>query len=424
MSPGASEGVPATGSSSCGPVQIIDLSGLSRGSAHRPITERETRAIMEITDPAMRNLRITLGYHDLLLGMARLLGEHNLTWPAFACWASRTAGSFIRGEYVPASVKAFIEQLKPLYRGLHTAHRVLTGVRGKSLPPKSLLAGIVERMSQEITVQVGWGNDMVFEDIAPHYAAMIETFTTATRYDQRQLDRFLSRFRPGSVQDGGEELLMRAFRAYYRAIFEHCAKKKAELVLLGNNLIGFHEQCRLQPAIEKSMNAPIADLITRAAQDRARELTHRRMHPWVDRQIDWVLDSLSLWIKEEWESIATSWYMHLQLPDETATSPDKIVTGKIKVGVDVPPRSDDRPFPPQLTVLESIELKALLYDLDRTPNTLENSKPDTWARLGDRMNFLVDLFRSMQQKKELFLQPFTDVQITDIRRGVMPEGNL
>lgn len=405
-------------------VQIIDLSGLSRGNGHRSITERETREIIEITDPAMRNLRITLGYHDILLGMARLIGERNLSWPAFACWASRTAGSFIRGEYVPASVKAFLDQLKPLYSGLHTAHRILTGVRGKSLPEKSLLAGIIERMSHEITIQVGWGNDMVFEDIAPHYAAMIDAFATATTYDQRALDRFLSRFRPGDVQNGGQDLLARAFTAYYRAIFEHNPKKKAELVLLGNNLIGFHEQSRLQPAIEKSMNAPIADLITRTAQDRARELTHRRMHGWVDRQIDRLLDTLSLWIKHEWESIATSWYMHLQLPDESATSPDEIVTGKIKVGVDVPPRSKHRPFPSELTQLQSIELKALLYDLDRTPNTLENSRPDTWARLGDRMNFLVDLFRAMQQKKELYLQPFTDVQIADIRRGEMPDGNL
>ena len=405
------------------PVQVIDLSELSGGSGHRPLSEKEAVEIVEMDDPILRNLRITLGYHDLLLGMARLLGSHNVSWPAFACWASRTAGSFIRGEYIPDSVQSYLAKLKLLYQGMHTAHRVLLGVRRQAPPPSSIFESIVERVSREVTVNVSWGNHMVFQDIGPLYARMIETFEHATTYDQQAIDRFLSRLEPGRPEDDGQDLLIAAFGNYYKAMFERDPKKKAELILLANNRVGLHEQTRLQPAIEGSMNAPIADLITKAARARARELTHERMHSWIDRQIDRVLDHLSDRLKSEWQAISTSWFMHLQLPD--TQWPDKIGTPRrIKVGRGVPPRCEHSDFPPELGQLDNVYLKALLYDLDQTPNTVEGSMPQAWGRLEDRMNYLVDLFRTQQQYPLLYRQPFTDNQIVAMRSGEIPPGHL
>ena len=400
----------------------IDYGRLSSGGGHQTISEREIWEVVAIEDRFLRNLRITLGYHDLLLDMAELLGERNVTWPAFACWASRTAGSFIRGEYIPDSVQRYLDSLKWVHTALHAVHRLLLGMRREAPPPSSLLGDIVQRVSDEITVNVSWGNHMVFEDIAPLYARLRETVGNGLTYDQQALDRFTSRLKPGPVEQDGQGLLIDAFTSYYRAIFETDVKKKAELILLGNNQVGLHEQTRLQPTIDKSLDAPIADIIAKTARTRARELTHRRMHGFVDQQIDRVLEPLSRKMQNEWRSIATGWFMHLQLPDRNY--PDRLVIDRIQVGVDVPRRSKRSAFPPQLTRLHNIELKALLYDLDKSPNTIEGTRVENWAALDDRMDYLVDLFRTRQQDKLLYRQPFSDEQIRDLRRNEIPSGAL
>ena len=406
-------------------VSTLALRVQSFGHRHRFISEREVLEIAAIDQPILRNLRITLGYHDIVRGMAELLGSRNITWPGFACWASRTAGCFIRGDYIPQSVQRYLKKLKLFHSGLHTVHRILTGMRGEAPPAHSLLGNIVERVSREITKNVSWGNLMVFEDIAPIFARMLERFRDARSHDQDAINRFVGEFKPGLVRDGGQDLLAAAFANYYQAIFERDPKKKAELILLANNQVGYHEQSRLQLPIVQSLNAPIADLITKEAHQRAHELTSRHLHRWVDRQIDRILKPFSAWLQEEWQSIVTSWFMHLQLPDDSSR-PDKIVTDDscIKVGEDAPPSSEHFIFPPELAKLDNTELKALLYDLDNTPDSTAGSGANNWANLADRMNYLVDLFRTRQQDTLLYRQPFTDEQLSFIRDDQIPDGPL
>ena len=46
---------------------------------------------------------------------------------------------------------------------------------------------------------------------------------------------------------------------YYQSFFETCTKTRAELLLLANIEIGFHEQTRLQPGITESLDAAFVD---------------------------------------------------------------------------------------------------------------------------------------------------------------------
>jgi hypothetical protein len=80
-------------------------------------------------------------------------------------------------------------------------------------------------------------------------------------------------------------------------------------------------------------------------------------------------------------------------------------------------------FPPDLAQLRNQELKALLYDLDRSPNTVLRSAADDWSDLSDRMNFIADLFRAWQQEPRLFLAPFTPAQTRTIRAGGLPPAD-
>ena len=67
---------------------------------------------MNDPDPILRNLKITQGYRDLSVGMAHLLGNHNVNWATFATWASKTAGLSIRKEDVPRFLDRFAQATK------------------------------------------------------------------------------------------------------------------------------------------------------------------------------------------------------------------------------------------------------------------------------------------------------------------------
>ena len=53
--------------------------------------------IAGIRDPTLRNLQITLCYHELSQSVAGLLGR-SANWCTFATWASKQAGQTIRRE--------------------------------------------------------------------------------------------------------------------------------------------------------------------------------------------------------------------------------------------------------------------------------------------------------------------------------------
>ena len=57
----------------------------------------EVKRIASITDPVIRNLRITECYHRLSLAIQKRTGP-GANWCTFATWASRQAGNTIRGE--------------------------------------------------------------------------------------------------------------------------------------------------------------------------------------------------------------------------------------------------------------------------------------------------------------------------------------
>jgi hypothetical protein len=374
----------------------------------------EVQDIITIEDPVCRNLRITLGYHDLTVAMSDLLGRENVSWVAFAAWASRTAGRFIRQDYMPGIVRSYMEKLAHFHRGVHFAHNLLSGVRGRNAKPsRSLLEASVERLSLLVTETVAAGNLSVFADIAPAFARMIEWFRGAECYKEDELEAFLATLNPGPVDEDGQELLIIAFRNYYHAMFERDPKAKAEHILLANNLCGYHEQNRLQKYIFRSLNAPVASLIADAANDRARELTHQRIHKPVRGVVERMMQPFTIWLQNEWASVATRWLMRIDVPGQT-----------FSLGADLPNRCEHYMFPKDLMTIENPELSSLLARLDYTPDTVQGSAAKNWGRLEDRMNFIVDLFRTRQQDDVLFSPPFTEEQIASIRRNVVPPGDL
>ena len=100
------------------------------------------------------------------------------------------------------------------------------------------------------------------------------------------------------------------------------------------------------------------------------------------------------WLQTEWASVATRWMMRIELPEMT-----------LSLGEDLPNRCEHYMFPKDLMVIEHPQLCALLERMDYTPDTVEGSAAENWGSLEDRMNFIVDFFRTRQQDESLLMAP-------------------
>jgi hypothetical protein len=378
----------------------------------------EVEAIAALPDPVQRNLQITLAYHDLNHALATRLGHKNGNWCAYTTWASKTAGAFIRGERSSISVQAYLENADYVKQGLGRLNQALARFNQTIALKPAFLAAVIDQVTNEVAAHIGHGNRIVFAEMAPFFTRFLEAFAGSATYDEVELARFLaSHFTPGPLSDGGQDMLIAAFTHYYEAMFCPHAKARAELMLLANLYIGYHEQTRLQEVIAGAMNAPLELKLETAPVDATHRWLKANLPPSITTLI-WPiwqkrLRLLMRRIAADWRTIMTRRFMTIKLPTET-----------LRLGSDVPRLETGEMFPAELRRLQHPALLALLQELDNTPDTSHGSAAKDWGSLRDRMNFLVDFFRSRQQDGRLYQQPFCDAQVAVIRAGGIPPGPL
>jgi hypothetical protein len=361
--------------------------------------QEEIDAIRSMDNLILRNLKVTQGYYRLSQGMRDVIGKNNASWPSFATHASKTAGYSIRNEIQPEELARVFRSFR-LYRHLERfLRRYLSSAseRDRELNP-------VVQILARISLSVSKGNIMVFEELAPAYGQMVSGFAGDEKYDQAKLKKLLSQFKPGASDAGGQDACIEAFTAYYEAKFAADPDRKAELIYLGNLLIGLHEQMRLQPIIAEAIHAPVDEVLG----DPVRLIT-----PLGNRISGWVHRAFLGISRRIFSTVATQLFMAIYLP-----------AGELRLGRDVRSPVLDRDYPPDLQAIELKRVKEILEDLDWTPETLRGSRAANWSDLDDRMNYIVDFFRSHQQNSELFEPPFTTEQMAEIDAGRVPSGRL
>ena len=376
-------------------------------------TESEIDAILRMTDPVLRNLHITHTYHVLTIALTDLLGEENVAWCAHATWASKTAGFFIRKEVVPGLLRDLLERADSLTRSVGGLQAELLGTWAAPFGVQAVLTRAIQQIADEVARHIAHGNLLVFEELAPLYAAMIEHFSASERYEQATLDRFLARLSRGPVSREGQDLLIRAFTHYYEAMFEQDAKARAERIFLANALVGYHEQTRLQGPILGALHAPMRQVFLDQVVELMGVSPSRRANPFHEMSLRGSFGPLAGKLERLWRELITRALMRHDLPDVT-----------LRLGEDIPALNAERDFPPTLSRLEHPELVSLMATLDRTPNDTAGSAARDWGDLGDRMNLIVDLFRTRQQDRVLYDQPFTFMQVEALRQGRVPHGRL
>jgi hypothetical protein len=375
------------------------------------VTLSEMEQIAALKDPILRNLKITLAYHDITLAMADLVGPENLTWSAFGCWASKTAGLFVRGDEAPRFLRTFIENTQRILADKRLLAPLTMLPRDFSLEP---ILNIVARKALDgVGQEVARGNQMVFEEIGRLFVRFLETFHGDKTPEPAKLSRFIGSLTPGPVEKDGQDYLIKAFTNYYEAMFEPDPRKKAQLVHLGNAYTGYHEQTRLQPRIQGGLHAPIEILLIEAFRVNIKNAAIAKMSGKLEDTIAARIVPAAKAVEEEFRRLNTRWVMRLTLPSAV-----------LDLGHDVPALASGKMFPDDLSTIDHQELAAILYQLDLSPNTLVGTAAKDWGSLSDRMHFVIDMMRSRQQDQSLKDEPFTPAQIKIIRGGGVPEGDL
>ncbi len=175
-------------------------------------TQALLEAILVAGDPVARNRMITLCYRDLAEGLAEIVGRRDLNWFVFGVWASGTAGAAIRGEGLPLD--------------LGTSRNVAAG------------------------------NLAIIRDVAPAFIRWLREVEHAGGPTVDARDRALE----DPLFEAAPKLGA-AIRCYHAAAELRAAaadddasdKDIAELVLLGNLLLGEHEQTVVDRFIDAAM---------------------------------------------------------------------------------------------------------------------------------------------------------------------------
>ncbi len=334
-----------------------------------PLTRADEVAHIAGRDESVvRNLQITQSYHHLGLALARRSSRVDAPWVLFAVWASKTAGRFIRGHWVRPELRAIIQ------RRSGAAARRFAAIDGR------------------IRRNVALGNQLVYAEIAPLFVHLLELLDLPAGERPARLEQIVAGMPRGPMEDGGHDALTDALRIMVEAAALPPGPAAAQRMLLASLLIGSHEQYRLQTAIAGALDALWA-FTPGPSMVWHRELRDR-VAPWIRRRLTRRMMTMGL--------------------------PHKI----LEVGRDVPALPGGEMFPADLHRIELPALRQVIARYDRNPHTTQGSAAADWGDYADRMNYLCDLFRSLQQSPMMWSAPFDAAQAAAIVQGVVPAGRL
>jgi hypothetical protein len=320
-------------------------------------TEADWRAwldrILAVDDPENANRAITNAHYELSLALDSVLGsETGANFHTWAVWGSREAGRTIGRRDVPG-LRGRVALLGAAIGGALGSG--LVGVVGgivAAVTVGGFAALVAHRELARARHAISHGNRIVLDEIGGVTARFVAS--CAPGGGTGQLEAFLGTLQRGATAAGGQDLLRGAFAAYHRARDEHDPSRRHQLVFAGNCLAVWHEHVRLQHDIAAALPSWLRRVITRRL-------------------------------------------LHFSVGPEP-----------LHVGHDLTPVERDA-WPSTLTVLDlplARAVVAAMRDPRRPSGALRGSAATDWTVLHQRMNYVVDLFRSRHLMAEAFDAPY------------------
>ena len=375
----------------------------------------EVRQIVAIANPVIRNLRITDCYSRLAAEFAARSGD-GANWCTYATWASRQAGRTVRGEDLLEHLGNRLGGRRRLLHPITTLWRRL--LRRGLFQPETRIGRLTAELHtpfdafERASAAVARGNLRVFEEIGLEFARYLQECPPDTPADAPQVRRFLDSLRPGDPPEG-QRYLRQAFMHYERLRFEHDPKARAELAVLANLEIGFHEQTRLQPEIREALDA---------AHTTKKDLGRRVLEAVFPSAAGWwsfvlgpagaAIGIVAAGFQRTSSRVAreaiTDSFMVMALPGRVLALGTHLA--------DAYPALLDEPADAELT-----ELLARFEPVAPAP---DDCGALDWSDLHQRMHYIVHLFRVFHLSEQLFRPPFTPEQVVSFNNGVVPNGEL
>ncbi len=358
-----------------------------------------------MSDPVLRNLLITQRYHGFAVQLRDAGAGEDATWCAFAVWASKTAGATIRGEVLPAKAKQLVTDNGAVQEVLKRFNHGITGWAWTHLTHDHI-GQVVDDVTSDVSKQIADGNVLVFAELAPLFNALISACRSSPGTPQELAATLAPSLEPLASDEDGVAVVA-AFEAYERALFDAAARPA--LILRANTLAVAHEQRRLQPAISGALDAAISDTLKGVIE---RDIVGHLPTAEIRHVLDGLTGDVCKVLDGAWDTALTEAIMQLATARET-----------FDLRRDVPPLPGGM-FPPELRDLSGTEAESAVAQWDRTRGTGTPSGARDWAVLEDRMNFIVNLFRSRQRDPSLFNPPYSDAQLGVLAQGRLPPGPL
>ncbi|HWJ31185.1 MAG TPA: hypothetical protein VNR59_02490 [Gaiellaceae bacterium] len=373
---------------------------------NRPVTpgSADVRRIAAISNPVVRNLEITYCYSRLAAAVAARVGA-GANWCTYATWASRQAGGTIRGEDLLAQLEDelgggrwLLHPFATLWRRLLRRGLFQRGTRlGRLTAALHTPFDAFERASEAVAS----GNLKVFAEIGLEFARYLG-----------DTSGFSDQLRPGDPPEG-QRYLRQAFERYERLRVERDPKKRAELGVLANLEIGFHEQTRLQPEIRAALDAAYAtqeDLGRRALE--ALFPSASRWWPIFRRPAAALAGAVARRVQRIASGLAreaiTESFMVLSLPGRILALGTNLTDA----------------YPDVLAEPVEPELVGLLARFEPAPPMPDDCGARDWSDLQQRMHYIAHLFRVFHLNDRLADSPFTPAQVTSFAAGIVPDGEL
>jgi hypothetical protein len=357
--------------------------------------EDEIARIAALSDAAERNRLITDSYSKLSAEVERRIQGH-ANWCTYATWASRQAGVTIRHQDL---VNVLRDRIHCALRLHGIAEGLLEPLEECGLDILQIAVDAIDELGplRRSSGAVSRGNRKVFEEIALVFSRWLTLFPDVRSISDADLETFGERLTPGPAPDG-QDMLREAFTNYRNAAANPDTSERAQLVLLADLQIGFHEQIRLQPDIKEALDGAllepgdIADFLHEKLTGHEGRIGTLMRGLWgaVNSPARRLSEMLARHIQEQVRIVITENLMSLWLP------PDQ----ELRLGRDL-----TRPFPDALRTLTDPGLLKLLEEFQSAPDSEEQSGVKDWANFKDRMGFIACLFRAYIDDRSLYGSP-------------------
>ncbi len=377
--------------------------------------------------PLKANTAILGGYYWLSQALGWYLhGDQppvNATFPTFAAWSAQSLRADVNADDEEDEHGDDDEAPKPPRepRGLWPGRRIYDLVTRAVMTDRGAIARNIACGQAAIFEEVGHATWLLLKvTLDAVDAGSVDWKDTWTRYTKglfairEEIDE--SRRLRGSVSRLLEEdvpVLSHATEPYFQVLKhndELSEKERAERILLGNIRLLAYEQRRLQPVLERNLELLPSALRLRVVTEwfgrdnlrtRAATRAFQIAQPMFPR------------IEEGFQIAATRHVYRMILGQEV-----------LRFGADIPlpppaqpllrkdqPADDQNRyaegdcFPYDLQTLEYPALWSEWQHHDRSFGQGERTAVDNWLRLPERLNFIVNLFRSRQQLCALYAPP-------------------